>query len=126
MKQTIEFTIHGVIKGGKNNMKISRNGRHYPEKKWAAWRNQVVFELQEYLHSINFTKPLKGDLHFTADYYAGDLRRRDIPAMLDSIFHCIERAGVVENDSQFKTCLWLDRGVRRDNSGVWIKIENLH
>jgi Holliday junction resolvase RusA-like endonuclease len=42
------------------------------------------------------------------EYVAGDRRRRDMPAVVDSLFHILEKAGVVEDD----TLLWVSKSSR--------------
>ena len=92
MKQQIRFT--GQIKGGKNNMLVLRNGMHIPKKPFKDWRDNAVIEVKAQkipLHDV----PCSVDILYTA----GDRRRRDVPAILDAIFHVLERAGVVKDDS---------------------------
>ena len=39
--KSLTFTIHSQIIGGKNQMQIDpRSGRHYPNKKFAFWRDR--------------------------------------------------------------------------------------
>ena len=98
----MKFEIRGQIRGGKNNMIVLRNGMHIPKPEWARWRDEVVSSMlkQKAPHQPRF--PIEERVSLRIDYIPGDLRRRDVPAILDSIFHCLERAGIVKDDSQIK------------------------
>ena len=90
--KSLSLTIPGPIKGGKNNMGITRTGRHYPLPAWASWRDGVVLLLKgQNRDKLLFDSPASVE----ARYWRGDNRRRDIPAMIDSVWHCLERAGIV-------------------------------
>jgi Holliday junction resolvase RusA-like endonuclease len=94
----VSYTMAGQVVGGKNNLVVTRSGLHFPRKEFAQWRDAQVFSLRaQRTHT-----PLTSILSMTVGYYAGDKKTRDIPAILDAIFHCLERAEVVVNDSQIK------------------------
>jgi Holliday junction resolvase RusA-like endonuclease len=90
------LVICGQIRGGKNNIIITRTGRRFPNPKWAAWRDAAVMEVQRQLPRgfAAFTQPVNVRL----EYVAGDHRRRDNPAIVDAIWHVLEKAGVVTDD----------------------------
>lgn len=96
-KNGLCIVIPCQIIGGKNNMGITRSGRHYPKPKWAKWRDEVVSVIRRQLPE-GF-KPISEPCNVKLYYVAGDKRRRDFPAIVDSIWHCLERAGVVKDDS---------------------------
>ena len=102
-----------------------RSGRHYPKKAWADWRNRVVADLRFYLNQIGFKEIITKPCRITVKYWAGDNRRRDIPALSDSIFHILERAQIVKDDFQFKTMVWGYMGVDKVNARAEIIIEEL-
>jgi Holliday junction resolvase RusA-like endonuclease len=89
--------LFGQVRGGKNNMIVTRTGLHFPKPEWAKWRDAKVDEIKHQLPAgfKPYTVPVNMKFH----YVAGDKRRRDMPAILDSIFHVLERAGVVKDDS---------------------------
>lgn len=103
------FTIKipGQIKGGKNNMIVTRTGMHFPKPEWAKWRNVTVALIK--LQLPPGWKPISEPCDVFLEYVAGDRRRRDMPAIVDSIFHCLEKAGVVEDD----TLLWITGSTRQ-------------
>ncbi len=91
------FIIEGQIRGGKNNMIVTRSGLHFPKKEWAKWRDEKVSTLKSQL-PLNWSPiSIPCDMHLS--YLAGDKRRRDNPAIVDAIFHVLEKAGVVTDDT---------------------------
>lgn len=102
----MKIIISGQIKGGKNNINTTKTGHRYPNKGWATWRDMAVYEVKKQLpKDFNaISKPVD----VTLVYIAGDKRRRDMPAIIDSIFHVLEKAGVVEDD----TLLWVTQSIR--------------
>ena len=105
-------------------MLTTRTGKHYPSPKWANWRNQVVRGLIETCKptpETMLTEPCK----MTVVYVPADHRRRDMSAMLDSIFHCMERAGLIEDDSLVVNLSWGSLDKNKENAGANIMIEEI-
>lgn len=98
----LTLKISGQIRGGKNNMIVLRNGMHIPKKEWAQWRDRVVFELKEQAKG-EFIAPLAAEIRYTP----GDRRRRDVPAIIDAIWHCLERAGIVADDCMIQDVVFV-------------------
>lgn len=112
--------IPGQIFGGKNNMIVTRSGLHFPKKSWAQWRNRVVMLIKAQLPED--WKPINEPRNVHLEYVAGDKRRRDMPAIVDSIFHCLEKAGVVEDDN----LIWISSSTRSyDKEKPFARIEFL-
>lgn len=105
-KGCVKIVITGQIRGGKNNMLVLRSGVHIPKKEWALWRDQKVKEVASQLPQS--WEEIDSPSLMTLTYVAGDKRRRDMPAIIDSIFHVLEKAHVVKDD----TLLWVDRSSR--------------
>src|SRR3990167_8636691 len=118
-----KFKIHGTIKGGKNHIGITRAGRRYPLKAWAQWRDNVVGGIRELLEPSWI--PFKGQVTMKVQYIPYDLKRRDLPAMQDSIFHCLERAGVVLDDAQIIGIQWETMPKDKENAGASVFLEEL-
>jgi|SRR3990167_838690 len=116
-----EFKIHGPIKGGKNHIMITRTGHRYPNPKFAAWRDEVVNGLVPMIGAYRFDAPVSIKVIYTPF----DLKRRDMPAMLDSIFHCMEKAGLIEDDCLVKDLQWTARAKDKENAGVSVFLEDL-
>jgi Holliday junction resolvase RusA-like endonuclease len=108
--------------GGKNNIRITRTGHRFPNKKWAVWRDEAVRGVREQLsrHFKTITEPV----NVRVTYVAGDRRRRDCPAILDAVWHVLEKAGVVADD----TLLWPVESIRsydKDSPRCEIEVLNL-
>lgn len=102
----LTITLSGVVKGGKNNMVVTRSGLHFPKKSWAKWRDEKVAEVKAQLP--NDWSPITVPTDIELEYIAGDRRRRDQPAIIDAIFHVLEKAGVASDD----THLWISSSTR--------------
>ena len=120
MKQ-FEFTIRGSIRGGKNSILINRTGHRYPNPVWAKWRDEVVAELKRQ----QFIELIEVPCSIQVKYTPYDRKRRDTPAMLDSIYHCLERAGIVADDCLIKNVSWVQFPLDKEKAGVEIVIEEL-
>ena len=95
----IELDLTGQVKGGKNNISITRTGHRYPNPVWAKWRDERVNEVLSQFKGQMITVPCCA----VVEYFAGDKKRRDVPAVIDSIWHVLEKAGVVEDDCLIKS-----------------------
>lgn len=120
---TIYLTIDGIIRGGKNNMIVLRNGMHIPKPEWKKWRDVVVSQIKKQVPDK--FQPFAVPCGIYINYWEGDLRRRDIPAIIDSIFHCLERANIVTDDCLFKKLLFDPHGIDRDDPRAELQIFTL-
>ena len=98
--------FHGQIRGGKNNYIVTRTGMHIPRKEWAAWRDKAVSSVRAQLPAT--WVPIETPTAIRLTYVAGDKRRRDQPAVIDAIFHVLEKAGFCKDD----TLLWVSESTR--------------
>lgn len=105
-KMKWSLTISGQVRGGKNNMIVTRSGMHFPKAAWAKWRDAAVREVKGQLP--NGWKIISEPVNVRLHYVAGDRRRRDFPAICDAVWHVLEKAGVVSDD----TYLWPAVSVR--------------
>jgi len=102
----INLLMIGQIRGGKNNMVVTRSGLHFPKKEWAKWRDEKVAEIKGQLPQD--WEPISAPCNMNLFYVSGDKRRRDQPAIIDAIFHVLEKAGVVKDD----TLIWVSKSTR--------------
>ena len=117
-----EFTIWGKISGGKDNIGIAGTGHRYPLPAFAEWRDRVIRELRElYPNSDKIEFPCR----MAVKYWNKDLKRRDVPAMIDAILHCLERGGFVKDDELVRTVHWSWMGHDRENGRAEIALETL-
>ena len=122
----IKLVIKGQIRGGKNNIGITRTGRHYPHPEFVRWREDVCRQITSQWPHLYYGKiKIEIPCIVTISYWAGDKRRRDVPAMIDALWHVFERGAFVADDSLFKTVHWIDCGYDKTNPRVKIEIEEL-
>lgn len=109
----LSITIKGQVRGGKNNMIVTRTGHRFPRKAWAAWRDDAVKQVKAQLPQG--WQPMQGEVDVVLEYVAGDRRRRDMPAIVDALWHVYEAAGIVLDDCQ----LWVVASSRshKNNAG---------
>ena len=84
----------------------TKTGKSYPKKLFADWRAEAIRQIRAQLPS-GWT-PIALPCNVRLDYVAEDRRRHDMPAVLDAIWHALERAGVVADD----TLLWVTQSSR--------------
>lgn len=93
------ITLKGQIRGGKNNIKITRTGRRYPDPLFVAWSADALRQIIIQIGPAHCRKPIDNfNYEWFFTYTPEDNRRRDLPAILDAIFHVLENAGVVSDD----------------------------
>ncbi len=97
--------LTGQVRGGKNNMGRTKTGKSYPKKLFADWRTEAIRQIKAQFHG----EPIAVPCNVRLDYVAEDRRRRDFPAICDALWHALERAGVVTDD----TLLWPAQSSRR-------------
>ena len=109
-------------------MIVTRRGLHYPKPDWQFWRDSTVTDMVSQWQITKmayvsrkpiFTEPVS----MGVKYWAIDNRRRDVSGMLDALFHCLERAFVVKDDSLIVDVHWLFMGVDPKNPAVEICIQ---
>jgi len=105
----LKLEISGQIIGGKNNYIVTRKGKHVPQKRWALWRDRKVQDVRWQLPPKWTPISTRCDVHLF--YWAGDRRKRDQPAIIDSLWHVLGKAGVVEDDN----LLWVVESLRSED-----------
>ncbi len=119
------FTFTGQIHGGKNNMRITRNGIHYPDPKFEKWRTAQIYSLlTQKKNYINQLPIISDKYHWKFLYIPSDNRRRDVPAILDAVFHCLEKAGIVKDDCLIKNIYFKTNMPNKDNAGLLLVISD--
>ena len=115
----------GQCPSGKNSIQTTRTGHRYPKKRFVDWRDAAVLTAVRAIPKGTvgplFKKPLP--LTITVYYVPGDARRRDVPGMLDALFHVLERAGVVEDDAQIQYVEWATHAIDRETPRVMVRLE---
>lgn len=116
----MKYEILGQLKSGKNHMIITRKGHRFPLPAWAKWRDEVVKMLLAH-KSTMIEDRCRADI----EYWKGDLRRRDVPGMADAVWHCLERALIVKDDSLIVEVVWKDMGLDRENPRATLELVKL-
>jgi len=118
--KVLELKFTGQVHGGKNNYIVLRNGMHVPSKVFKQWRYAAISQVV--LQKPYQFKPLENpNLLWTIEYTPSDRRRRDMPAIIDSLFHVIERTGFVVDDGIIKQINYRELPVDKMKAGVLIK-----
>ena len=119
--KVLELKFTGQVHGGKNNYIVLRNGMHVPSKIFKQWRDTAI--RQVVLQRPYQFKPLEDpSLLWTIEYTPSDRRRRDLPAIVDCLFHVIERTGFVVDDCIVKQVNYREMPVNKLSPGVVIKV----
>ena len=94
-----KYILLGQVRGGKNAIRTTKEGRRYPSKVFARWAQDAINQIRE---QDTIKNTITIPLGISLDYIPGDNRIRDIPAILDAVFHALEGAEIVESDGQFR------------------------
>ena len=86
-------------------MIVTKTGLHFPRPEWKLWRDKSIAQVHAQKPPQGVSVPCRA----TIRYWAGDRKRRDVPAILDAIWHVIERSGVLVDDSQIKEVDFIGR-----------------
>lgn len=70
-------------------------------------------------------QPIVGPVEMIVDYVPGDLKRRDLSALLDGLFHVMEKAGILLDDAQVKNLQWHQWPLDRKNPKCRVTLEQL-
>lgn len=90
------MVIKGQIVGGKNHILVTRTGARIPSSLFQAFEKDAVWQLKEQWKQNMIEDKF---LNWRFSYTPRDYHRRDVTAVLDSVFHCLEKAGIVADDS---------------------------
>ncbi len=96
----LTFFLACQLPSGKNQVKITRTGRRYPDKNFVHWRAKALAAIG------GVPAPFPGPVQMIVHYVPGDRIRRDLPGLLDALCHLLERAGIVRDDAQVKSLVW--------------------
>ena len=114
----VRFDIRGQVRGGKNNMLVLKNGMHIPNKAFVKWKKLVMPQIEEQFKGYSMITDRNYKWVFR--YTPGDLRRRDMPAILDAIFHVFEKCEVVEDDCMIKDADYKELALNREEPRIEI------
>jgi Holliday junction resolvase RusA-like endonuclease len=124
MSQPIaKFKLTGQIPSGKNSVVVTRKGHRFPAKRFKDWKADAIKQLHDQgIKPINIKTPVS----CTIKYSAGNLRRRDVPGMIDALWHLIEYCAIVHDDKYLgdlgQRVIFDNLGLDRENPGVEVII----
>lgn len=110
------ITLRGQVRGGKNAMGVTKSGRHYAKAPFKKWREEMVMQIKLQDSGVWL---IHEPTNIRIDYVAGDRKRRDQTGIFDALFHLLEYAQIVTDDS----LLWVTQSTRsydKSNPGVTI------
>jgi len=117
----MRIEIKGQVRGGKNNQGMTRTGLKYPKPEFIKWRYETMAQIKAQIPR-DF-KPIGGfDYDWTFNYTPQDNRRRDCPAILDAVFHCLEKTGVVTDDRYIMNLHFILNAPSEDHPGIIIDV----
>jgi len=109
----LTFSLTEQMPSGKNRIKetfVRGKKIRYPDARFKAWRATASVEIMQqkrtWSQQQKMALPLRNDIYVTISYRALDKRRRDIPGMLDALWHLLEYAEIIEDDAQIKGVTW--------------------
>ena len=82
----------------------------------------MVRELHEFFPN---SAMICGPCGMTVNYWSSDLKRRDVSAMLDSVFSILEKAMLVKDDSLIQNVVWRHMGYDKKNGRAEVTVESL-
>ena len=122
----MKLKISGQIYGGKNNINITKKGKRYPNKEWQEWRDGKIWELKRQIIKMKDFETFTEPMSIIVRYTAGDNRRRDTPAILDSIYHLLEKTNVVDDDALIGgfgcDVIFINLGFDKEKAGVELEL----
>ena len=117
----MQLHITGQIHGGKNNMGVTRMGFHYPKPAFVKWRAETIAQLQKQIPP-GFVAICDYNRKYVFIYTPEDKRRRDLPAVLDALFHCFEKVGLVADDCYICNVEFIRNEPNKKQAGMDIEI----
>jgi len=118
----MKLTLLGQARGTKNHIQITKEGRRYPTKLFQAWSTYAMLQIWDQLGYAHEIRPYDEPLAIVIDYWPGDGRIRDAPAIQEGIFHVLEGSGVVANDKWFKIVRYKEHAVDKDNPRAEVEL----
>lgn len=122
----MKFEIKGQVRGGKNNLKITRTGHRYPDPGFVAWSGLAAIQIKAQLYQYRdlMLNPISTakDWAWSFDYTPSDNHRRDATAVLDAVFHVLEQCKVVTDDRWIANLNFVTRQPDKANAGIIIDI----
>ena len=123
------LSILGNCPSGKNQQVNGwdENGKKVKaaDKRFLAWRKAARSEIDMALRGRT-DLPLRGRLRAKILYTPGDHILRDVPGLMDALWHLLEHSGVIQNDAQIRAIAsWEENPVSAPLAGVLVELEQV-
>jgi len=115
----MRIVLKGQVRGGKNNMGVTRTGIHYPKPEFVLWRANMMAQVESQ-RPTGFKAIDNAGFHWDFCYTPSDKRRRDIPALLDAVYHVLERTKIITDDYFIANLHFSTMPVSKENAGMII------
>lgn len=127
MKFTLELHLKGQCTSGKNAVIVTRTGHRFPSKRFIDWRRDAMEQIKPQLDALDIDMPLDHPVSVDIEYTAKDRIKRDVPGIIDALWHLLEKGGVVKDDTFLggwgEGITFKNNGVNKNNTGVVIRIK---
>ncbi len=137
MSKILRAVLVGQHPSGKNQIQMSAPAagviRRYPQKSFEAWRSSAYSQLDR---QRGAWKKLTTKARVTVKYTPGDLIGRDVPGMMDALWHLLEWCPLhgrkkaprcplpfVENDKLLVSTSWEEMPLDRERPRLELTIE---
>jgi Holliday junction resolvase RusA-like endonuclease len=111
----MKIVLTEQIPSGKNAQGIAKNGRRYAKPRFINWREAASYEIMLQKRTwptvVKMALPLRGDCVVTISYR--EIKKvpangvRDVPGMLDALWHLLAHMELIEHDGQIKGVTWV-------------------
>ena len=118
----IRFVLTGQIPSGKNAVIVTRSGHRFPAKRFKLWREDAFRQLDAQIPNIKV--PAEWNPHIAICYTPSDNRRRDVPGMIDALFHLLEKYQTVDDDARLRNVTWESRTPVKNGGSVSVLIQD--
>lgn len=132
MTSGIDIVLQAQIPSGKNQVRtlyaVEKDGRKVPRKipdaRFVFWRELAGHEIleQRALWPAQFKKRLAQPVRLLISYHPLDNRVRDLPGMLDALFHLMVWTNILADDRWIRGVHW-DYLNRTDGPCVKMRLE---
>jgi hypothetical protein len=122
----LTFRLEGQLPSGKNQVRKTRKGQHYPNKRFELWREEAYYQIVQQIGGQRraLGLPLSTTpLTLRVQYVPGDLRTRDVTGMGDALFHLFTYAKLIVNDGQIRNVHWTELPLNRKAPEAFVSIE---
>ena len=119
----MRFVLKGQVRGGKNNIIVTKEGRRFPNPQFKAWATQAHYQLCSQTVQYRYQLPIDShEYSWVFLYTPEDNRRRDCTAVLDGVMHVLESAKIVTDDRYVSNLSFETTKPDKLNAGIIIDV----